>query len=344
MPLTINNRFSFLFLLPSSIPSSCLTPKGKTSSYALRVDCGKPIQAVSEENEIIETEQVPTEAAMGAPAVPQPTQAALEATEQVPVDAALGEPAVSKSTQAVSEESETLKTVQVFAEAVASEPAVSKPTQAALESTLLAPMSSVSNEATWRLLCRLPTKQLQSNFFPLLSTSLFFLLSPCRIVCFVSSLWARFKFSYQSVFPGIFELFVMANQQGPARRNGIIGFQMAGGPTPVIPLVSPPYKGPIPAPPRGNGPVGVRMPPAPASAIPYLSNQGPPHGITPLVGPDTAHSSCAIPLVVPAYRGPIPVPRGNGPAGRPMVPIPLPQFQISTRVPRTGSPPWRAPT
>ncbi|CAG7943038.1 unnamed protein product [Penicillium nalgiovense] len=82
----------------------------------------------------------------------------------------------------------------------------------------------------------------------------------------------------------------MANQQGPARRNGIIEFQMAGGPTPVIPLVSPPYMGPIPAPPRGNGPVGVRMPPAPASAIPYLSNQGPPHGITPLVGPDTAHS------------------------------------------------------
>ncbi|KAF3027418.1 hypothetical protein E8E15_008836 [Penicillium rubens] len=50
----------------------------------------------------------------------------------------------------------------------------------------------------------------------------------------------------------------MANQQRSTRRNGVIGFQMAGAPTP---------------------------------AIPSLNNQGPPHGITPLVGPDTARSS-----------------------------------------------------
>ncbi|KZN91081.1 hypothetical protein EN45_012090 [Penicillium chrysogenum] len=56
----------------------------------------------------------------------------------------------------------------------------------------------------------------------------------------------------------IFEIFVMANQQRSTRRNGVIGFQMAGAPTP---------------------------------AIPSLNNQGPPHGITPLVGPDTARSS-----------------------------------------------------
>ncbi|CAG8089349.1 unnamed protein product [Penicillium nalgiovense] len=82
----------------------------------------------------------------------------------------------------------------------------------------------------------------------------------------------------------------MANQQGPARRNGVIGFQMAGVPTPAIPLVAPVYKGPIPVP-RGNGPVGVPMVPAPTSQTPPLNNQGPPHGITPLVGPDTAHYS-----------------------------------------------------
>ncbi|KAJ5282219.1 hypothetical protein N7534_002229 [Penicillium rubens] len=39
----------------------------------------------------------------------------------------------------------------------------------------------------------------------------------------------------------------MANPHAPARRNGVIGFQMAGAPTP---------------------------------AIPHTNNQGPPHGIT----------------------------------------------------------------
>ncbi|KAJ6185982.1 hypothetical protein N7519_007283 [Penicillium mononematosum] len=82
----------------------------------------------------------------------------------------------------------------------------------------------------------------------------------------------------------------MASQQGPARRNGVIGFNMTGGPTPVIPLVAPAYRGPIPVP-RGNGATGRPMVSAPSTAIPYLNNQGPPHGITPLVGPDTAHSS-----------------------------------------------------
>ncbi|KAJ6185976.1 hypothetical protein N7519_007277 [Penicillium mononematosum] len=65
----------------------------------------------------------------------------------------------------------------------------------------------------------------------------------------------------------------MANQQGPARRNGVIGFNMTGGPTPAIPLIAPRYKGPIPDPSRGNGPVGIRMPAAPPSSAPYLSLQ-----------------------------------------------------------------------
>ncbi|KXG50046.1 uncharacterized protein PGRI_060130 [Penicillium griseofulvum] len=58
----------------------------------------------------------------------------------------------------------------------------------------------------------------------------------------------------------------MAPQQGPSRRNGVIGFTMMGAPTPVIP--------PTPNPPS-----------APSN------NHGPPHRITPLVGPDTAHST-----------------------------------------------------
>ncbi|KAJ6132451.1 hypothetical protein N7471_007666 [Penicillium samsonianum] len=76
----------------------------------------------------------------------------------------------------------------------------------------------------------------------------------------------------------------MATQQGPARRNGVIGFQMTGAPTPAIPLIAPPR----------NGPIGFQMVPGPSStATPSSSliNQGPPHRITPLVGPDTAHSS-----------------------------------------------------
>ncbi|KAJ5470504.1 hypothetical protein N7530_007861 [Penicillium desertorum] len=38
----------------------------------------------------------------------------------------------------------------------------------------------------------------------------------------------------------------MANQQGPARCNGVIGFQMAGAPTPAIPLVAPCLSPPLP--------------------------------------------------------------------------------------------------
>ncbi|KAF4763082.1 hypothetical protein N7455_010606 [Penicillium solitum] len=122
----------------------------------------------------------------------------------------------------------------------------------------------------------------------------------------------------------------MATQQGPARRNGVIGFQMTGAPTPAIPLNAPRRNGPIgfqmtgaPTPaiplsaPRRNGPIGFQMTGASTPAIPLnaprrngpigfqmmpgpssianppssLLNQGPPHGITPLVGPDTAHSS-----------------------------------------------------
>jgi ribosomal protein L16/L10AE len=74
----------------------------------------QPAQTEFQYTEGVPTEQVPTEAAMSAPAVPQPTQVALEATEQVPIDAALSEPAVSAPTQAVSEEGETIETVHVF--------------------------------------------------------------------------------------------------------------------------------------------------------------------------------------------------------------------------------------
>ncbi|KAJ5165041.1 uncharacterized protein N7500_006871 [Penicillium coprophilum] len=75
----------------------------------------------------------------------------------------------------------------------------------------------------------------------------------------------------------------MATHQGPPRRNGVIGFNMAGPPTPAIPLNATPR----------NGPIGFQMVPGPSSnATPLnLNNQGPPHRITPLVGPDTAHSS-----------------------------------------------------
>ncbi|KAJ5955182.1 hypothetical protein N7501_009461 [Penicillium viridicatum] len=76
----------------------------------------------------------------------------------------------------------------------------------------------------------------------------------------------------------------MATQQGPTRRNGVIGFQMTGAPTPAIPLIAPPR----------NGPIGFQVMPSPSSSTtnpPTLVNQGPPHRITPLVGPDTAHSS-----------------------------------------------------
>ncbi|KAF3027414.1 hypothetical protein E8E15_008781 [Penicillium rubens] len=62
---------------------------------------------------------------------------------------------------------------------------------------------------------------------------------------FVPSLWALTNLSRVSVCH--FETFVMANPHAPARRNGVIGFQMAGAPTP---------------------------------AIPHTNNQGPPHGIT----------------------------------------------------------------
>ncbi|KAJ5406068.1 hypothetical protein N7465_007352 [Penicillium sp. CMV-2018d] len=75
----------------------------------------------------------------------------------------------------------------------------------------------------------------------------------------------------------------MATQQGPARRNGVIGFQMTGAPTPTTPLIAPPR----------NGPIGFQLMPGPSCTTnpPSLVNQGPPHRITPLVGPDTAHSS-----------------------------------------------------
>ncbi|KAJ5958677.1 uncharacterized protein N7479_005827 [Penicillium vulpinum] len=88
----------------------------------------------------------------------------------------------------------------------------------------------------------------------------------------------------------------MANQPGAARRNGVIGFQMTGAPTPAVPRSGP----------HRNGPVGFQMVPGPSphatssssssSSFPSSSsssshiNQGPPHRITPLVGPDTALS------------------------------------------------------
>ncbi|KAJ5451064.1 hypothetical protein N7491_000246 [Penicillium cf. griseofulvum] len=58
----------------------------------------------------------------------------------------------------------------------------------------------------------------------------------------------------------------MAAQQGPSRRNGVIGFHMMGAPAPAIPLIAP----------------------HPSNTS---NNQGPPHRINPLVGPDTAHST-----------------------------------------------------
>ncbi|CAI7658280.1 unnamed protein product [Penicillium palitans] len=61
----------------------------------------------------------------------------------------------------------------------------------------------------------------------------------------------------------------MATQQGPARRNGVIGFQMTGAPTPAIPLIAP----------RRNGPIGFQMMPGSCARD------------HPLVGPDTAHPS-----------------------------------------------------
>ncbi|KAJ6185983.1 hypothetical protein N7519_007284 [Penicillium mononematosum] len=90
----------------------------------------------------VSTEQVPTEAAMSAPAVPQPTQVALEATEQVPIDAALSEPAVPKQTHAVSEENETIETAHVFTEVTMSAPAVPEPTQVAMEATEQVPIDA----------------------------------------------------------------------------------------------------------------------------------------------------------------------------------------------------------
>jgi hypothetical protein len=74
----------------------------------------QPAQTDFQYSKGVPTEQVPTEAAMRAPAVSQPTQVALKATEQVPIDAALSEPAVSEPTQAVSGESETIETVHMF--------------------------------------------------------------------------------------------------------------------------------------------------------------------------------------------------------------------------------------
>ncbi|KGO77986.1 hypothetical protein PITC_025140 [Penicillium italicum] len=87
----------------------------------------------------------------------------------------------------------------------------------------------------------------------------------------------------------------MATQQGPARRNGVIGFNMTGAPTPAIPLIAPPR----------NGPIGFQIVPGPSStATPSSSliNQGPPHRITPLVGPDTAHSSSSLINQGPPHR------------------------------------------
>jgi hypothetical protein len=106
----------------------------------------QPAQTDFQHTEGVSTEQVPTEAAMSAPAVPQPTQAALEATERVPVDSALSEPAVSEPTQAVSEENETIKTVPVFTEVTMSAPAVPKPTQAAMEATEQVPVDAAVSE------------------------------------------------------------------------------------------------------------------------------------------------------------------------------------------------------
>ncbi|KOS45795.1 hypothetical protein ACN38_g3252 [Penicillium nordicum] len=96
----------------------------------------------------------------------------------------------------------------------------------------------------------------------------------------------------------------MAPQQGPLRRNGVIGFDLAPPPAPATPL---PRNGlilfhtvdaPAPAPaiplPR-NGPIGFNKMPGPSSSTnpssSPLINQGPPHRITPLVGPATAPSS-----------------------------------------------------
>ncbi|KAJ5417198.1 uncharacterized protein N7487_000748 [Penicillium crustosum] len=70
----------------------------------------------------------------------------------------------------------------------------------------------------------------------------------------------------------------MATQQGPARRNGVIGFQMTGASTPAIPLNTP----------RRNGPIGFQMMPGSshiANPSSSLINQGPPHGITPWWAP-----------------------------------------------------------
>ncbi|KAJ5420332.1 hypothetical protein N7465_002851 [Penicillium sp. CMV-2018d] len=58
----------------------------------------------------------------------------------------------------------------------------------------------------------------------------------------------------------------MATQQGPARRNGVIGFQMTGAPTPAIPLIALPH----------NGPIGFQLMPGPSCTNPpTLTNQGP---------------------------------------------------------------------
>ncbi|KAJ5836497.1 hypothetical protein N7447_002523 [Penicillium robsamsonii] len=73
----------------------------------------------------------------------------------------------------------------------------------------------------------------------------------------------------------------MATHQGPPRRNGVSGFNMTGPLTPAIPLIAPPRKRPI----------GSQIVPGPSTHATSLNNQGPPYRITPLVGPDTAHSS-----------------------------------------------------
>ncbi|KAJ5512649.1 hypothetical protein N7463_002201 [Penicillium fimorum] len=73
----------------------------------------------------------------------------------------------------------------------------------------------------------------------------------------------------------------MATHQGPSRRNGVIGVNMTGHPAPAIPLIALDH----------NELIGFRMVPGSSHATSSLNNQGPPHRITPLVGPDTAHSS-----------------------------------------------------
>ncbi|CAI7646756.1 unnamed protein product [Penicillium glandicola] len=70
----------------------------------------------------------------------------------------------------------------------------------------------------------------------------------------------------------------MATPKGQSRRNGVIGFQMAGTPAPAIPLIAP----------RRNGPIGFTIMPGPsttATASSSIINQGPPHRITPPGGP-----------------------------------------------------------